>query len=160
MTLYISHDSSFYSFTAYKHVLCLLLFTFYWKIWQLSLSWTGKITSGLQFPKSVQFPLFWQLFQQEWECTDEILHIYTQPAQISHVAGTQPGQEVPSWTHALMPHVSKLPVCLFAALRVRELPCQHGPHTGSNCYKQTEKKNFSNVYPITWKRTISLAYIR
>lgn len=66
--------------------------------------------------------------------------MHTQSAQNSHVAGSKAGQLVPSWTHALMLHVSKLLVCPFAELRVRELPCQHWPHRGSNYYRQIENK--------------------
>lgn len=75
-----------------------------------------------------------------------VKYMYTQSAQNSHVAGSQAGQAVPSWTHALMLHVSKLPVCLFAALSVRELPCQHWPHNGSTCYRQTEKTTLKCVF--------------
>lgn len=74
--------------------------------------------------------------------------MYTQSAQNSHVAGSQTGQFVPSWTHALMLHVSKLPVCLFAELRVWELPCQHWPHRGHNCYRQIEKTTSKMCIPL------------
>lgn len=67
-----------------------------------------------------------------------------------HVAGTR----------ALMLHVSKLHICPFAALRVRELPCQHWLHSGSNCFRQTKEKNNFNVYSVTCKWAISLVYIR
>lgn len=53
------------------------------------------------------------------------------------------------------------PSCWSACLqhRVRELPCQHWPHSGSNCYRETEKKNnFGNVYSTMFKLQLALTF--
>lgn len=108
------------------------------------------------FKVSIISPHWWLLGHAWWSIND--IHVHS--LHNSYEAGSQTEQFDSSWTHTFMLHVSKLQVCLFAALRVQELPCQHWPHSGSNCYRQSEKTTLEmRIPPVSSTNAIILVYI-